>query len=199
MLRYLMLGIRTIDSFENDMAAIRVDHDAQNRLIHAQKSALVSIISELGSLRLMGKDTETPRGTTPALDAVGSDGEVVPLSIVTAADADTEKEEGEEDRQSSDDVPLSATLNPGPRAFHASRDSVATGSRSLRSRTGLSSVPQSAAVSRAASKSIEDDDIEMGELTEEPKDSRTKAKVREELEEGEASDESSELSDPPDD
>lgn len=188
---------RTIDSLENDMTAIRVDHDAQNRLIHAQKSALVSIISELGSLRLMGKDTETPRGTTPALDAVGSDGEV-PLSIVTAADADTEKEEGEEDRQSSDDVPLSATLNPGPRAFYASRDSVATGSRSLRSRTGLSSAPQSAAVSRAASKSIEDDDIEMGELTEEPKDSRTKVKVRE-LEEGEASDESSELSDPPDD
>ena len=193
-----MLAIRTIDSLENDMTAIRVDHDAQNRLIHAQKSALVSIISELGSLRLMGKDTETPRGTTPALDAVGSDGEV-PLSIVTAADADTEKEEGEEDRQSSDDVPLSATLNPGPRAFYASRDSVATGSRSLRSRTGLSSAPQSAAVSRAASKSIEDDDIEMGEVEEDPRDKTKKKTLREEMEEGEATDASSELSEPPDD
>jgi len=45
-----------------------------------------------------------------------------------------------------------------------------------------------------------DDDIEMGELAEEREPLRGKKKLRrEDLEEGEASDESSELSDPPDD
>ena len=45
----------------------------------------------------------------------------------------------------------------------------------------------------------EEEDIEMGELAEEPKE-RAPKKVRdEELEEGEASDLSSELSEPPDD
>jgi len=47
-----------------------------------------------------------------------------------------------------------------------------------------------------------DDDIEMGELAEEREPVRGKRKLRlrrEDLEEGEASDESSELSDPPDD
>jgi len=43
------------------------------------------------------------------------------------------------------------------------------------------------------------DDIEMGEVEEDPKDGRLKKKQREELEEGEASDASSVLSDPPDD
>jgi len=43
-----------------------------------------------------------------------------------------------------------------------------------------------------------EDDIEMGEVEEEPKD-KNKKKSREELEEGEATDASSELSEPPDD
>jgi THO complex subunit 7 len=43
-----------------------------------------------------------------------------------------------------------------------------------------------------------DNDIEMGEVEEDPKD-KNKKKSREELEEGEATDASSELSDPPDD
>jgi THO complex subunit 7 len=43
------------------------------------------------------------------------------------------------------------------------------------------------------------DDIEMGEVEEDPKNAKGKKKMREELEEGEASDSSSALSDPPDD
>jgi THO complex subunit 7 len=44
----------------------------------------------------------------------------------------------------------------------------------------------------------EENDIEMGEVEEEPKD-KNKKKSREDLEEGEATDASSELSEPPDD
>jgi len=43
-----------------------------------------------------------------------------------------------------------------------------------------------------------EDDIEMGEVEEDPKE-KNKKKLREELEEGEATDASSELSEPPDD
>jgi THO complex subunit 7 len=45
---------------------------------------------------------------------------------------------------------------------------------------------------------VGEDDIEMGEV-EEPRNDKGKKKYREELEEGEASDTSSALSDPPDD
>lgn len=44
-----------------------------------------------------------------------------------------------------------------------------------------------------------EDDIEMGEVEENPKNGKQKKKLREDLEEGEASDTSSALSDPPDD
>ncbi|THH09716.1 hypothetical protein EW146_g8606 [Bondarzewia mesenterica] len=194
---------QTIQSLENDMAAIHADHDAHNRLIQSQKSALATIIFDLGSLRLMGKDTETPRAATPAMDAAASDGEIVPLTIVT--DLDMEKEDGEEDRPSSDDVPLSASLNPGAGSFYPGNLTPALPTvRNLRSRGGSSmSTPPLTAATQVPSKATEeDDDIEMGELTEEPvaKEVRSKTKVRdEELEEGETGDESSELSDPPDD
>jgi hypothetical protein len=49
------------------------------------------------------------------------------------------------------------------------------------------------------SENLVKDDIEMGEVEEDPKDAKGKKKMREELEEGEASDSSSALSDPPDD
>ncbi|KAF8076552.1 Tho complex subunit 7-domain-containing protein [Lyophyllum atratum] len=51
---------------------------------------------------------------------------------------------------------------------------------------------------RTAAEPVEDD-IEMGEVEENPKNGKSKKKLREELEEGEASDTSSALSDPPDD
>lgn len=56
-------------------------------------------------------------------------------------------------------------------------------------------LPKEDALSEGA---IEEDDIEMGEVDERPKD-KNKKKAREEMEEGEATDASSELSDPPDD
>ncbi|KAI0065906.1 hypothetical protein BV25DRAFT_1821609 [Artomyces pyxidatus] len=210
---------QSIQLLENDMAAIRAEHDSQDRLIMTQKSSLFSIISDLGALRLMGKETETPHEATPAPDATMSDIDASQSSttviIVEAGDEkDDEVEEGEEAEdihESSDDVPLSASLNPKAKPFtptSTSRNSMPSVPtlRSLRSTSRpTTSTPASvASLSRTASKAAEpepeDDDIEMGELAEEPKDVRGKKKVREEeLEEGEASDMSSELSDPPDD
>lgn len=150
---------RSIQALENDIAAIRSEHDTQNKIIQGQKSALDGIISDLGSLRFLGKDRDATSDlpsarATPApeetMDIVESnpDAGLVATDVVQVE----EKEEGEEDK------PLS-----GPTV-----------------------------------EEVDEDDIEMGEV-EEPKNDKGKKKLREELEEGEASDTSSALSDPPDD
>jgi THO complex subunit 7 len=144
------------------MAAIRAEHETQNRTIKGHKSALEGIVADLGSLRFMGKERETTlipesRPETPHLDT---------LDVVSAAESSLTSinsgssevgEEGEEDKSILDSDQL--TNEP-----------------------------------------IEenDNDIEMGEVEEDPKD-KNKKKSREDLEEGEATDASSELSEPPDD
>lgn len=150
---------RSIQALENDMAAIRSEHDTQNKIIQGQKSALDGIISDLGSLRFLGKDrdatSELPSArATPVPEEVMDIAESAPDTGLVATDVVQveEKEEGEEDKVLS--VPVTEELG--------------------------------------------EDDIEMGEV-EEPKNDKGKKKFREELEEGEASDTSSALSDPPDD
>ncbi|EMD40578.1 hypothetical protein CERSUDRAFT_111173 [Gelatoporia subvermispora B] len=191
---------RSIASLENDMATIRAEHESQNRVVQSQKSALEGIISELASLRLMGKQdpTELSRPESPAPELPPEvEGEDVDMEAEGSTSARTreesgelneEHEEGENDRDS-DDIPLAHTLNAGARPFVPST-----------SRTSTPVIPMSGSNSPAPIPSVrvsDEDDIEMGELAEEPK---VKKKAREEeLEEGEASDMSSELSDPPDD
>jgi len=149
----------TIHALENDMAAIRAEHETQNRTIKGHKSALDGIISDLSSLRFMGKERETTlipesRPETPYLDAldVASAAESSLTSINSGSSE--EGKEGEDDK-----IILDPVTNE-----HV----------------------------------VEEDDIEMGEVEEEPKD-KNKKKAREDLEEGEATDASSELSEPPDD
>jgi THO complex subunit 7 len=174
------------------MAAINTEHDTQDRIIRGQKTALDSIVVDLSSLRLMGKDKEsttshigTPAATpvpdgTEADDAlpVTRDSSQVDEGMVEDEEKETgevaeEKEDGEDDE--SDDIPLSN--------FNSAAKEFPPGSHTPSS---LHLQPQE-----------EDDDIEMGEVAEDPKVKGKKA--REELEEGEASDASSALSDPPDD
>ncbi|KAI9466947.1 Tho complex subunit 7-domain-containing protein [Lactarius psammicola] len=212
---------RSIQLLENDMAAIRADQEAQNRHLQSQRASLVSIISDLSSLRLMSKDTEVEPSHpgTPDLDAATSEMEM-PGSppAITVVNEESSKEEGEEgeaeegeteegekrqgDGQSSDDVPFSTTLNPRARVFVPSRDStpVVQPFRLTRFHSDpTGSAPSSTPPCHPQPKS-DDDDIEMGELAEEREPLRVKKRPRrEDLEEGEASDESSELSDPPDD
>lgn len=146
------------------MAAIRTEHDTQNKTIQCQKSALDSIVTELGSLRFMGKEPETtsiPQSLhgTPALESTlalpENDAVSVPDSSFTSGNVD----EVEEDKKNFREATSEGLVSEG---------------------------------------GIEDNDIEMGEVEEDPK-GKSKRKQREELEEGEASDASSALSDPPDD
>jgi THO complex subunit 7 len=142
------------------MAAIRAEHETQNRTLQGHKSALDGIIAELSSLRFMGKELVTTESlpATPApegLDAIVTDGFVEEVEISNSA-AVEESREGDE-KQS-----LESVSDP------------------------------------AVGEGIVEDDIEMGEVEEDPREKGRK-KLREELEEGEASDASSELSEPPDD
>ncbi|KAI0035673.1 Tho complex subunit 7-domain-containing protein, partial [Vararia minispora EC-137] len=154
----------TIQHLENDMTAIRTDYDVQKRALNEQRSAFKSVVANLGLLQLTGRvPVEASRSGTPVAGA--GDQDVPPSSPLPPLD--DEREEGEEG-ESSDDAPLSATLNPH--------------------------VP-----SPTPTRPEADDDIEMGELTEprpSPRDGRGKKRA-EDLEEGEASDVSSDLTDLP--
>lgn len=200
---------------ENDMAAIRADQEAQSRHLQTQRASLVSIISDLGSLRLMTKDTETEPSHqgTPDPDAATSEADISrspPAVVVFNGENDREEgeeaEEGEaeenekrqEDGQSSDDAPLSTTLNSRTLPSRNSAPVVQPRRLAALRFNPTGSAPPSIVTHDLPSNS--DDDIEMGELAEEREPLRGRRKLRrEELEEGEASDESSELSDPPDD
>lgn len=194
------------------MTAIRAEHDTQERTMQAQRAALHAVVADIGALRLIGKDsdameTDASRPGSPAPDALSE-----------------EREDGEAD---ADDTPFASAsqniLNPGAKPF-VPGTGVAPPSRTTtpvnaamyaQRRLGLGSVPSSSAPSsRRASPPPSsqapsspkkgtrarpaDDDIEMGEVEEDgaPKKARGRD---EELEEGEATDASSELSDPPED
>jgi len=167
------------------MVAIRSEHDTQNRRIQAQKLALDGVISDLSAVNLMGKDKDTAGSrqvspmATPALegdDITMDNGAGSPIgdsalgSEVLGESGEVEEKEDGEDNEA---VLLSAShsLNAAANPF----------------------VPR-----KSLSRGLEDD-IEMGEVAEDPKVKGKKKARDEELEEGEASDSSSALSDPPDD
>lgn len=145
------------------MAAIRSEHETQNKSIYSQKSALDGIILELGALRVMGKEPEMismPQSLcgTPSPDGTPVFPDADTTSILDGGLTPFNAREGEEDKK------FSETLQ------EISSEEI-----------------------------IGDNDIEMGEVEEDPVREKSRKKSRDELEEGEASDASSELSDPPDD
>ncbi|KAL4076119.1 Tho complex subunit 7-domain-containing protein [Scleroderma yunnanense] len=170
---------------ENDMAAIRAEHETQERIIREQKSALDSIVIDLGSLRLLGKDKDASRlatpVATPAPDLLDSD-----EGGQSSLPKDEEKQEDGEDEGSADMLSSSKLGLPAHGLISRQSDTPLSSQRGCQSHNTLL-FDQG------------DDDIEMGEVAEDPKQLKVKRKVREELEEGEASDSSSALSDPPDD
>ncbi|KAF9058058.1 Tho complex subunit 7-domain-containing protein [Panaeolus papilionaceus] len=148
----------SISSIENDIAAIRAEHETQNRFIHSQKSALDNIVSELTSLRFMGKEAESTSHPQTPMESPALE---LPDVTSVADSARTPAPDDVDDDKAMTDVPgTQTTEEPG-----------------------------------------EDPDIEMGEVEEDPKEkiSSKKKSREEELEEGEATDASSELSEPPDD
>ncbi len=203
---------RSIQSLENDMAAIRAEHEDQNRTLQAQKAALDTVIQDINTLRLMGKQ-DAAEDATPAPEAQPTEEDVEmdgTASVVTREESGELKEDApsssrhpsgasgktaEDGQESEEDVPLAKTvLNPTARSFVPSTS---------KSRPNTPMMPTACSTpTLPATKIPDEDDIEMGEIgEEEPKDVRAfSKKVREEeLEEGEATDESSELSEPPDD
>ncbi|EIW82332.1 hypothetical protein CONPUDRAFT_164950 [Coniophora puteana RWD-64-598 SS2] len=156
-----------IQALENDMAAIHAEHETQDRIIRSQKAALDTVVLDLTSLRILGKDKDAPLSQanspapTPAPDMLDTDDGLSkgPGSI----------EAGELEDGNSVDTSLSR-LNPNAREFN---------------------------LSQRGSSSALGDDIEMGELAEDSVPAKGKKKRHEELEEGEASDSNSSLSDPP--
>ncbi|KAI0776140.1 Tho complex subunit 7-domain-containing protein [Trametes elegans] len=193
---------QSIRGLENDMATIRAEHENQNRTLHAQKDALDTVIRDINVLRLMGKDAaEESTAPTPAPETQpGEDVEMDGTPSVRTREETGELREdamfraasnaakaAEEVHESDEDIPLAkAVLNAGARSFVPL------------SRTNTPAIPPSRSTPSVPQKSLEEDDIEMGEIGEEPTRARRKPRM-EELEEGEASDESSELSEPPDD
>jgi THO complex subunit 7 len=172
---YLYIPPRSIAELENDMAAIRVEHDAQNRVLLAQKSALDIIVTDLAGLRFIGKDKET---MTPSISARATplpdtdhSGQYLAVELSTRgassalsqADGSVNEDEGKEEGED---------------------DGEGEGNGSSR---------------MTDDGELNEGDIEMGEVEEEPRNKKLTKAVEEELEEGEASDFSSELSDPPDD
>ncbi|KIJ20300.1 hypothetical protein PAXINDRAFT_7549 [Paxillus involutus ATCC 200175] len=192
---------QSILALENDMAAIRGEHETQECVIRGQKSALDNIVMDLSSLRLMGKDKESMASRmaspapTPAPDSTDADegargtsqmDDEKPIEGIESGEV-AEKEDGEDDE--SIDVPLSLKFNtPAKEALSRQSGTPLSAQREPHSRKEPTPFHQ-----------VEDDDIEMGEVAEDPKQIKVRKKAREELEEGEASDSSSALSDPPDD
>jgi THO complex subunit 7 len=162
------------------MVAIRSEHDTQNRRIQAQKLALDGVVSDLSVVNLMGKDKDTagsrqvsPMPThAPEGDDITMDNDVGSPIEDSALGSEVLGESGEVEKEDGEDnEAASHSLNAAAKPF----------------------VP-----SKSLSRGLEDD-IEMGEVAEDPKVKGKKKARDEELEEGEASDSSSALSDPPDD
>lgn len=129
-----------------------------------------TIISDIGSLRLLGKDPDLLQPDTPVEDS----------------------------QDPPDDEKLSEepSLNPAAKPFTPSRLSTPTAITSVAQRQLQSKISSDLSSPLVSSPALvptkDDDDIEMGELAEEPGEVKLlKKKVREELEEGEASDGSS--------
>jgi len=180
---------RSILALENDIVAIRSEHDTQNRRIQAQKIALDGVISDLSAVNMMGKDKEhmasrqispmpTPVPENNSLDIqmdndIGDPVEDSVLALEGLGESrELEKEEGEDkDDSETGLLSVSHSLNANAKLF----------------------------IPRISLLGDSEDDIEMGEVAEDPKVKGKKKARDEELEEGEASDSSSALSDPPDD
>ena len=96
-------------------------------------------------------------------------------------------------------VPQSLRATPVPDTEMAPPESSATPAANTDDADEEKRVPESMTDTAPSEGMIEETDIEMGEVEEEPKEKNNKKKIREDLEEGEATDGSSELSEPPDD
>ncbi|KAH8110991.1 Tho complex subunit 7-domain-containing protein [Phellopilus nigrolimitatus] len=234
----------SINALENDMQIIRDEHNSQNRSILARKSALDTIVTELGHLRLLGKDVPKAEGSGSRADS--EDPLPAPMASGSGMDVDGAENanatEGEGEKESEGGLKDTVSLNVSAKSFTQQRQGtplLQTATHQLRLRNSTSGLvdtplasrdvtpaptpvggpdssplsplrPSSPAEEQNRREDGEEDeegeegeeaeDIEMGEVSEKERGSGRgrNSKLVEDREEGEASDESSELSDPPD-
>ena len=173
------------------MAAIRNEHEEQTRVLRAQQSALDVVISHIRDLRLLANPdldaTENTQSGSPAPETQASEDADVPMEPRTREETGEIQETPEDEKQAGDiSASSSKALNPSAQPF-------VPGGSSSRVATPQTNAPTPAPSTDTKPEEQEegeaDDDVEMGELAEEPEDKLPpKKKVREELEEGEASD-----------
>ncbi|KAL4247144.1 hypothetical protein ABKN59_001348 [Abortiporus biennis] len=191
---------QSIKALENDMAAILSENEDQHRTAHSQKIKLDMIVADLSELRLMGKqdvttispvEGEESRATSPLETGTVREGSGETGDVEMREESGEVKEDaGSEDEE---DIPLSKrntpstpgiNLNPSAKPFvpTTTRTSTPLLSGTGRGDTGTPRSTNEDDGQKEEGEEEEGDDIEMAEL-----------------EEGEASDLSSELSEPPED
>lgn len=193
-----MLDYRSTESLQSDMVMIRGEQETHDTLIRDQQTALDEIISRIAVARSMGKEEGTSSAMASPESTPVPDGAVEPVEKIddaTAMDTTVENVESPlipSTAEPSTSPPISraitpaSALNPTARIFEPSVTKFASPLRQVTSAAPAAAAPLS-------------EDIEMGELEEEPRVRKGKNKVREDREEGEASDDGSEVSDPPSD
>ncbi len=98
-LRVSYVSISSIAEIESDMQVIRVEHESQNRTIYARKTALDAIVSDLGQLRILGKETAAAVAQGDANGSRAPSEPTTPVHPANAADT-TMQEDGEEGSES---------------------------------------------------------------------------------------------------
>lgn len=182
---------QTIKSLESDMAAVRAEHEEQSRVLRAQQSALDVVISHIRDLRLLANpdidaiEHANAQAASPVPEIHQGEDTGTPTEPRTREETGEIQESPESAKEADAGTASSSKLlNPAAQPFVPG-----TSSRITTPQTSAPT-PTSPAEPRTEQEEGEaDDDVEMGELAEDPDDKPSaKKKVREELEEGEASD-----------
>lgn len=197
-IRLALTKLRQIATLEAEIAAIKEEQEVERRVKRERHGGLTELNRVLDQLRIVGKGA----------DAVVLDSDTL-VPEVTIADVemtnsqpDGEMEEGEErevPQETSGTRPVSSTLNPHAPEFQP-RNSASSLLRT-RLRGDYASAPGSPVPSAPSPRVLQDpskidDDVEMGEVREAPGAAKANGTgsyrpVDDDLEEGEASDDSS--------
>ena len=190
-----MVLFSSIEALENDLQAIHAEHETQDRMISMRKSALDTIVLDLGQLRSLGRENiEVSAAPSPGAD------EDVDMNVNDGADGDHAASSDSASKPNS-----LSSLNPNVKPFQP-RGIAQLGSPSLRHaalmnsasraptptssslRTPHSSLKGKGHQDEEAEEGEAEEDIEMGEVSEQEERAERMAKG-EDREEGEASDE----------
>jgi THO complex subunit 7 len=209
MIRYA----RSIASIQEEIVAIQTEREHKAKMMLARKAALDQIVSSLEALRQMDKEPDIQVVNDVPMEAnAGEEEEGQQREDREDDRRDRERErearDREEDGDEAEETQVADTmLNPGAKPFlpRSTLDRL----RDADHGSPSTSVPPSSESSPGPHKpeegeeGEEHEDVEMGEVsettsqTQPPINGRIKRRQKEELEEGEASDGSSALTEPP--